>query len=377
MNRKLLSLALIVLLVSVASATRVRVLTLGEVNHIVKDKANIELYPQAINNYPIFASMEIDGANLYSIGGHYKVRDAVYAMYLTTEGIPEGGMYGPQVKENGATDVNTAPKLNLYYGRKLGDIPFGMNLNIYQNSWKSKVAGDKTERSQTYMGVGFGATFIEKLDVGLNIRTHSFTDKDAAGDDASKPNGGFLMDLNARYWWQVEDHSYVIPYFMFSSENQGVDQTGVGKASDKTTSIALGAGFNTWITESTLFVADFGIQTSSTENKVEPTGGPSTTTKISENTLPYYSFGFETPVTNWLTARIGAVRNWETYSEDNNKEWGSSTTSLYLGAGMRKGDFMLDLNVDPGVINRGPYFLTGASSTGWSTMASLRYMPTK
>ena len=381
MNRKLLltTIALSLLIASVAGATETRVLTLGNVNHIVKDVNNIGLYPQMISNYPMWGSMEINGSGpgaLYSIGGHYKYGGAVYGLYLDNTGLPEGGMYGPVVGESGAGDNTTAPKLNLYYGRKLGDVPFGLNLNIYQNSWKDKTTGSSAEKSQMYFGLGLGATLMEKLDLGLTFRSHSFTDKSAAGTDVSKPNGGMLLDINARYWHMVDEHTSVIPYVMIQMNNVGVDSTNIGKSSDNSTAFALGCGLNEWVNDNTMLVGDFGISISSEEMKYEPTGGTSVSQKISRNQLPYYRFCFETVVNSWLVARAGAERSWIDYSNDKVQEIGTATTGLYLGAGLKKGDFMLDLAVDPGILNRGPYLLTG-SGGNLSTMASLRYMPSK
>ncbi|MDK9701203.1 MAG: hypothetical protein OEM52_13770 [bacterium] len=383
MTRKLLLIALAIslLIASVAGATVTRVMTLGNVNHIIKDKANMSLYPQAINYYPMWGSMDLRGSganSLYSVGGHYKFGSAIYGMYVGTDGIPEGGYYGPVVGETGATDMSTAPKLNMYYGRMLGDMPFGFNLMLFQNSWTDKTAGSSAEKSQMYLGLGFGLTLQEKIDLGLNLRTHSFTEKNAAGTDVAKPNGGLKLDLNARYWyeWDAATKTYFVPYFGFAMESQGVDSNSVGKYSMSSTNIMLGCGFNTSVTPTTMFVGDFGIGIGSGEQKIEPVGGASVTAKTTANQLPYYRMGFETQVFEWMVARVGAERKWISAGTDKTDEWATSTTNLYLGAGMKRGEFLLDLNVDPGIVNRGPYFLTG-SGGNWSTMASIRWMPSK
>ncbi len=376
----LTAIALSLLIASVAGATETRVMTLGNVNHIVKDVYNIGLYPQMISNYPTWGSMEISGTgpnSLYSIGGHYKYGGAVYGLYLDNTGLPEGGMYGPVVGEQGAGDNTTAPKLNLFYGRKLGDVPFGMNLNIYQNSWKDKTVGSSAETSQMYFGLGFGATLMDKLDLGLNFRSHSFTNKGTDGKDITKPDGGLLLNINARYWDEINEHTSVIPYVGIQLNNVGYDSTttaGDFKNTDNATMFKLGVGLNEWLNDNTLMVGDFGLAFNSEEMKNTPPTGTGLDAKIATNQLPYYRFGFETMVNSWLVARAGAERSWIDYSNDKVQEIGTATTGLYLGAGLKKGDFMLDLSVDPGILNRGPYFLTG-SAGAWSTMASLRYMP--
>lgn len=384
MSKKLLLVILALALVASAFASGTSVMTLGNVGGVVKDRSNITTFPQTVINYPYIATatfMGVGSNKIYAFGGHYQFGNGYYGLYLDNLDVNEddmGGLYGPVVGEEGATDNVTAPKLNLFYGRELGGMPFGFNLSIYENSWKSKATNNNTERSQTYLGLGFGLTAIEKLDLSLRFRSHNFTDKGADGKDVTKPNGGMLVNIDARYWHEMDEGVYFIPHFGFEMEDQGIDVTGTGKMNLSSTDIMLGAGFSSKMFENAFFVSDLGISFGSAAFKNEPVNAPSTTRNYSYNMFPYYKFGFEGKINNWMVARFGAERVWETMSDDDKVagfEDSGSTTNLYLGAGFKKGNFGLDLNVDPDFVNRGPYFISG-SGGDWSTMASLSYTPT-
>ncbi|MCX7835432.1 MAG: hypothetical protein N2450_05105 [bacterium] len=377
MSKKLLLVFLsLMVIVSSVFASGTSVLTLGNVGNVMKDRSNINVYPQTVIDYPYIATMTLSGG-VYTLGGHYQFGTGYYGLYLDNLDVPEGGIYGPVVDENGTGENVTAPKLNFFYGRKLSEMPFGFNLSLYQNSWKSKATNDKTERSQMYLGLGFGITLMEQLEASLRFRNHTFTDKNAQGNDVSKPNGGMKLNLNARYWYELDEGVYLIPHLGFQMLNQGIDVTNVGKRSLSSTAIGLGAGFSSKMNDKAFFVSDVGIAIENSEDKTEPSGAPSVSVKTSSMVFPYYKFGFEGSVNNWMVGRFGAERAWTTYSDDNNTtgyENASSVTNLYLGAGFKKGNFALDLNLDKNLINRGPYFLTG-SAGDWSTMASLTYTP--
>lgn len=385
MSKKLVLVLLSVIFLAVhVFASGTSVMTLGNMGNVMKDRSNITTYPQTVIDYPYIATMTLNGVGggaSYVLGGHYQFGNGYYGLYLDNLDVPEGGLYGPVVDENGTGENVTAPKLNFFYGRLISDMPFGFNLSLYQNSWKSKATNDNTERSQMYLGLGFGVTLMEQLQASLRFRTHSFTDKDAAGKDVSKPNGGMKLNLNARYWYELDNDVYLIPHFGFEMESQGISvvtAAGDSKSSFSSTDIMLGSGFSSKVLENTFFVADVGITLGSAEVKTEPPGAPSTTKKLTDNAFPYYKFGFEGKVNNWMVARFGAERVWETWSDDDKVtgfEAAGSSTNLYLGAGFKKGNFVLDLNLDKDLINRGPYFLTG-SAGNWSTMASLVYIPT-
>ena len=72
------ALALTLILALAGWATETRVTTLGEANNILKDEANIFLYPSTINMYRALVLGEVNndyygdyGEALYSVGAHY------------------------------------------------------------------------------------------------------------------------------------------------------------------------------------------------------------------------------------------------------------------------------------------------------------------
>ena len=101
--KKLLTFTVLCLFVlgSMAFATNTRVLTMGEANNIVKDEANIFLYPSTINYYP---KLFVGEYNMHGTSGAdpddpYEVTDDLYEI-LPSQNRDVIGKYLPDLLVN-------------------------------------------------------------------------------------------------------------------------------------------------------------------------------------------------------------------------------------------------------------------------------------
>jgi hypothetical protein len=82
--KSLLTLCLVFLLLttSLALATETRVLSMGGVNDIVRDDANISLYPQTVAQYGGLFTVESSSDNMFNMGANWTMGESVLGAYF-------------------------------------------------------------------------------------------------------------------------------------------------------------------------------------------------------------------------------------------------------------------------------------------------------
>jgi hypothetical protein len=358
LNRWLIVLTLILVIAFSAFATDTRVMTLGGVNHFVKDNANIFLYPQSINFYRSMVVGEVMYGDLSRIGGHYNFGDdkGVVGIYIDKVGMMKAD-YMPNM---GDTDYTIDNRLNLYYGRHLGDVPFGFMFSMYGDSYVVEDNdADQTEEKTSHMDLGLGVSLMEnKLDLAASVGFSGYTYLDAGGNDVNEPESHMKISFDARYWYEFDDNCTFVPYLGFNMWNSGykVDDYKMTWAGND---INLGVGVNLYPDDDILLLFDLGFEmwnetTEETDNA-----------DITEGyfTLPYYRVGLEGYVFKWWTVRLGAGKFWEKMNMEvadyQNEVYGYATTNTYIGSGFHFGNLTFDVWMDPGFFNRGPNFVSG------------------
>ncbi len=414
MKRMLIFSVLIAFLLgAMAYATETRVMTMGEVNNVVKDDANILLYPSTINYYPKLFIGEVDAyANeyplkqggediIYKVGANLGFGEAsenpwVLGVYFSTEPkVPSILDYYFYDKANA---IYTNNRISLTYGRVLGEIPFGFNFNFYNVSDKNEdtTTSNNYDRSISTYEFNFGISPMEKkLDLAAGVAMTTWTDKDWEDPtlgvvDMSKPKGNMDLKLNARYWMDPMGGWVLIPHFglMYSKEGMETYYDSAGTwtldNTEKYTEVTfdLGLGMNYEATENVLVVTDFGFNLASYKDKYEYTT-PDTTTEWKESmlTLPYFKIGIDGKVFKWMDFRSGVVTQWvldtyepTSYEKDKSKY---AVTTTYLGAGFHWNSFTMDASINPDFLTTGPYFISGEdvdSPNMLATRVSLKYM---
>ncbi len=361
----LLTLAIVLSFTLIASATDTRVMTLGQVNNIVKDDANVFLYPSTINFYNDMVVAEVDGLDFFRFGAHYNLGEdnGVVGLYFDKCGIVLDPAFQP---DNWFGDGVIDNRLQLIYGRPIGDNYLGVGLNFFSDSYVSEADGDDTEEKNLAFGIDVGLTMLEeKLDFAVGFMMGpNWTYIDAAGDDVTEPDGNMGINLGGRYWYEFNDEVMFVPHLGFDYMTAGVKD--LGKVTDMT--FDLGWGVNITPADNVLMLFDFGITYGTEKN--DPEVGDATTD--TEMTLPYFKGGLEGDVFDWWDVRFGAVKYWNSESVEDTYKAGWSDTHTYLGSGLHFGNLDIDVWMDPDFALNGPYFVSG-NATAMAYQASLVY----
>ncbi len=372
MKRILLAtLALTLILVLAGWATETRVLTLGNANNIVKDEANILLYPSTINMYRAIVLGEVNTSGLYKVGAHYDFGEGKGVIGLYVDKTPLGIWWPPQ-QPDPTPNTGVDNRLNLFYGRPFGTTQFGLALSLNSDSYKSETSGDNTEQKNMDLGLQVGLTLQEKLDLTLGFNMLTWTNTDAAGDDVSKPKGNFSFNLGGRYWFAYSDEVDFIPHVGFMSHSGGYEVTGGSTVEETEMMFDLGWGVNIRPVDRVLLLFDLGINYDNNKTTTTPTGGTATEVKTTIMNLPYYKIGLEGHVTKWWDVRLGATKYWTGEKVADSYSEGFAATDTYLGSGFNFGNLTLDAWLDPNFVLNGPNFVSGYSAP-LAYMASIKY----
>jgi hypothetical protein len=371
----------------VCSATDTRVLTLGQAGMIVKDDANIYTnffgldpnapdhqvgFPQLITMYRGMVVGEVANQGeytnnlLFRIGAHYDLGETngVIGVYVDNRPMPyqAGPSIQPQPESGGVGN-----RLDVFYGNKFGDMPFGANLMLFHNSKKIEGQGPANlDQSNTALGVNLGVTLMEKLDLGLGIKFATFTNKDSAGQEITKPKSNFGLIVGGRYWWAFNPNVDFVPHLQFVMDGSGYEVPGTsgGEYTDKNISFDVGWGVNVRPVDQVLLLFDLGLRYNKETLKTTPQGGTASEVKNTDMDFPYYKVGLEGHVTHWWDVRLGAIKAWEGYKTDLGSGGGTSSqgttgTITYLGSGFHFGNLTLDAWIDPDFVLSGPNFVSG------------------
>jgi hypothetical protein len=400
----LVAVLLCVLVPFLAQATATRVIGLGgpNTNYIIKDASNPAIWPQLVQDWPNFAGAEFfygpwqpvynsDGDLIdstrswdfqkaylnYSFDANKSVLSVSFDKLPGIRSMFTGEEYMAVPRELD-TLVGDASKLSLTYGQPFGDSKVGASISLQQHSGKIKNEGvgyPSAEMSAMLLGINLGFTTMEnKLDLAAGIEFLSFKDK--YDTVTNKENDGSMaLNFAGRYWYQYGDKTALVPNIRFTTMKDAWKADTFGVATTKT-DIKLGLGHNWTPVENALAVFEVGVDL--TSKKVENKNvHPHSTHKTTFNSLPYWRIGFETSIFSWLNGRLGAERGWVNTTDDNKSMQEPSTafsqTSTYLGATAHWNRLYLDLVVNPGFLNHGPYFVSGNSSSDLFSRVSLKY----
>lgn len=366
----LLVVALAVPMISNATITRLRGLGGEHLNSVTKDQANYTIWPQLVKNYGKMANAEFGGAgtegwDLKSVSANYDwgaekgvVNFALNKMQNTN--------YTQMIDPTGdGPGINNA--LTLRYGRKLGGENLGgVGLYYGYESYEHKET-PKVEQSASVMGIQLGYTLTEQMiDLALGFETAGFTNK-ADGSTVSEPDGMSSLRFDGRWMWDYSETAMLVPNISFQSTSDNIKDGN----EISTSHMKIGAGHNWWPTDNALVIFDFGLEMNS--SKVTPPTGSEATN--SDNYMPYWRIGAETKVFEWLDARAGAERFWESMVEAGDtpaeETWGRANTYTYLGASVHWNRLLFDLLVSPDFVQGGPYFVSGNGSNMF-TQASMK-----
>jgi hypothetical protein len=410
MRKVLILLSLVAFVMgSMAYATDTRVISMGEVNGVVKDNANIWMYPSTINYYPNIFLGEVgdqglggtkaDYDEMCQVGAHFGFGQDGDKPWVLGAYFSDDPYYHDIVAWWDKTEIAADQRINLFYGRNLGEMPFGFFLGYYSDGDKNE---DEDETVNYEDGLSryefmFGLSPMEgKLDVSFGIAMTSWTDKDyrvyganSGLVDISKPTGNMDIGGSVRYWMDPMGNCTLVPHLSFAFLKQGLEEYGADGDNwvlyytyeTSETLLDLGIGMNYEADEDVLVVTDFGITLDNwkwEETEEAIAGGETYEETDNYLLLPYFKLGIDAYVVKWLDFRAGVVNQWvkNTWEPDfvadesEKRVYSWAETWTYLGAGVHWGDLSLDAIIAPEFITNGPYFISGEDTDGeWSGLA--------
>ncbi|MFH2037176.1 MAG: hypothetical protein ABIJ45_12295 [Candidatus Zixiibacteriota bacterium] len=380
MKKILITFCVLAFMASMAQATESRLESMGmgnfwvdgyyynSYNSIIKDDANIGLYPSTINYYPNIFWGEVQyndaiewstkswwGNNdyFYKAGALFQIgEDNPWVLGAHFSTVPYGSYYFDLDNYDDWTG-GTNHKLNLYYGRNLSDMPFGFTFGYYNSSYdmtenddSSYYYGYNYEYKFNRMEFGFGLSPMEgKLDLALGFGLDSWTDKhwddsysDGAGGydsglvEQTKPDGNFDFSFRGRYWMDPNGKFQHVPHVTFMSSKRGeeyyTDYTRTGETyaawqlyytyKYTETIFDFGWGVNYDASEDVLVAADFGIALGSMKWETDYADTSNTDSEYKEkmNAMPYFRMGLDAKIFKWLDFRAGVMSMWNGYKEE-------------------------------------------------------------
>jgi hypothetical protein len=367
--KKILMLAMVILFVvpTVVLATETRVGTMGNVNHIVEDDANIWLYPSTLVNYPGLLTMEFDAGAAYMMGANWNAGPGVLGAYFSTVNYEYSwsniypwtlnNFYGAGLNSPDMTMLDDVDhRIDLFYGMDYADIPVGVRVSLY-------TGGEKWENEYEYYDLDFpydsnyewslcrkeisvGASPMEgALDVAFGYTTTTWTDEgtwvwyegaDLKTETApfSEPDGNTTMTFDARYWMEPRGDWTPVPYFHFMKGSfafdaydfelwmDGADYLHSAyvehNAKVDITSFNVGMGTNYQVSDHAMTVTDVGFYSYKKDSEITFNPDPSSTGEIAETYtleeawtgLPYFRIGMDAEVRDWLDLRCGVFSYW-------------------------------------------------------------------
>lgn len=403
MKKILLVATTLVLIFALTSwATETRVMTMGNANNIVKDEANIWLYPSTITMYPdlalgefgwsYYAYPEYSEWDFQSLGFHYAMGEGgtVVGLYLSKMpwmsmcGLCPGISFNPDPYTFSCMDPDNPQwpngvdhRISAFFGTPIGDHQFGAALSYWGDSYS--VDGDTAnETSMSNMIIDFtaGMTIFDNTDLALNFGFQTWTNEDDQGETVNEPNGNMKIALAGRHWMDFGNDYVGIPHAAFGYCTNGEKVPDSYEDKYNTIMFDLGWGMNLNPAERILAVGDLGFTYISEKNTYTPDVGNEMEMTHSDFVLPYFRLGLEGHVTDWWDVRVGAVKKWHMIShardEDVSDKYGQAETNTYLGTGIYLGNLTLDLQIHEDFMRQGPNFVSGYDDD-LVTRLSLKY----
>jgi hypothetical protein len=366
----ILALAMLALLglFSIATATEVRVGSMGGVGFYTHDNSNIFYFPGAIYSYSgqVYGEFRVKNVkNAYTVGVNYPIGDySVVGAYLNRPmnvSIPTGVLDSVQLTQT--TDF--------FYGTQMSKFDLGIKLSLGLDSFKKDSIGlsPKMEQSIRYIQLAGGIS-NEKMDVGAFIELpHAKAQQSSITDTWS----GFGIGAIGRYFYG-EGNTKLVPLVAVNTRtiNGKSSVAGSDKTKHKDMNIGVGIGVNHQLNENNLLVGAvelFGLQ--DTKDEITTNANTSDATTNSRMTFPGLYMGLESKIRPWLIGRLGAAQVWQEL-KTKNETTGNPTVetksfqsqyNVTFGVGFHFGDFTADAAINEGIFFDGPNFISGMNNS--------------
>lgn len=371
--KKFLTVSLMMLLIMSlnAFATETRVMTMGNNNTILLDEANIWQFPSRLNDYPNLAIGEFSYSadnNFANLGIHWKFGNDnpwVLGTYFSTlDAYEPASMFGGSFLD---FDLMDNRRMDLLYGRQLGNNDFGFGFSYYHSSMtydEASLPENLSKQSFSFYDFTLGLTEeTGQWDIAFNFGLGTWTDEGTDGEPIAEPDGLMDIALNGRYFWQQNPNITLVPHLGLGYSKQGVkDNIASTSYEEKGTMLDLGCGMNYTPATNVLAVLDFGFM----YNKMKSDNSENIENTNTNWYFPYFKLGMDADVFKWMDIRFGATSYWTSFTKEdnngdkNNKRYPANDT--YLGFGFHWNRLHVDTYTDPELFLRGFNFISGTTN---------------
>jgi hypothetical protein len=371
-------------LVSNSAASETRVISMGQSGLFMHDNSNIRAFPGIIMQFNSEVLTELrfkDNEAVYSAELRLPFNDYVFGVNFNR---PLGYVYPgepspilPSIGQNVVLNSTT----DLYFGMPLGGNNLGIRLSFGADGY-TEDPGDpqlKLEESTRYLELAGGYT-TDMWDASLSIELPSASSEQGGLKEEAS---GTLFNLKGRYFYDYTSKMKFVPVaqFGFGSGSEKEDQGGGQPQLETDLSLMyfnLGIGVNYEIDENSIIIV--AIDPYGYSKYTQDLSGFGEAT-MSTTSFPRLYLGGETSIRPWITARLGASRAYQKMTEEIKPEGGTTQeTSTYaspynvsFGLGLNFANFIIDLDINDGILFEGPNFISG-TFRDFSNRVSVTYV---
>ena len=364
--KKIIGIAMLALLcVAHVFGSETRVFSMGQVGPFIYDNSNIALFPGAVMRYGNEVVTELrwkDTESSFSA----EVRLPINSDYMIglnfnrpiTTYIP---LTTASVELNETSD--------LYLGTHFAGHDVGLRLSLGRDGFSedSTFGNPKVDESARYLELAGGIS-SDRYDLAGSLELPSVTSEQGKMSDKWS---GLGLNFNGRYFHQLNEKMQIVPVVQMglSSSSRKLDY-GTAQPDEETDygilGLNLGVGVHYKIKEgNTLILAIDPFGYYRIKYKLKDVGE----TTITTVTLPRLYLGGEAAIKSWLVGRIGAYRAYQTITTKNKPDQGDAVESsvqqspynVSFGLGMKLGNFLIDIDINDGLLFEGPNFISGQS----------------
>jgi hypothetical protein len=335
---------------------------MGQTGLFMYDNSNVVFFPGAVMRYGSQVVTELrlkDSESSFSAD----VRLPVNSYMLGLNFNRPINVLNPGVGLN----ISLTNTSDLYFGTKLGDNDLGIRLSLGRDGFTQDSTGvnPKLEESARFVEIAGGYS-SDIYDASISFSLPSIESELSGLKDEYSAS---LLDLLGRYFYQYDSKMQLVPVvrLLFGSGSRKTEIGGGAPQAETDYSLLnlnLGLGLNYQISENSLIIIAIDPYD---YNKVSAKVKEGTETTTTTTTFPRLYLGAETSIRNWLIARVGANRGYQqvttkTKPPGQNETEVSFQTSPYnvsFGLGLQFGRFLIDLDVNDGILFEGPNFLSG------------------
>ena len=358
-----------------ASLTRTR--TMGDVTMIIRDDANLWIFPATICSNANLANFELGGNS--ELLSYYP---ANYGFDKSAGGIITcgksrnskiGTFWSETVSHNSfltypSSTGNTDSKLDLLYGKPTKDGAIGMHFEHHADLYKTTSGDNNSKISNTRSRLDIGQS-TNNRDLAFGYQLTTYYNK--AGSNDAQTIYNHHLNLSYRRFRNVSETLLITPFITAQLE---LEKNNINHSDGIAGNIWAGCGTSYLIDEHDLIV--LGLSAVYSHTILSFIQQDKTTINLD---LPFIFGGFESKPVDWLALRFGFQKKIQrsiNITKNNNSENKTDQTqapfAATAGIGLKYKRLEVDYSYNLNFLRRGPYFLSGEEGN-LGNLISIKY----